>query len=240
MFTSVMLRAMRRTVPEGGLIPRSLGEKIYTDMLDSEYAHIMSRNASFGLADQIVKQIEGGNGEGASLSSLKSLGHTPWAIDNRLVPGQQFSSPGGSLLERIGRWNELINEASEQYDVDRDLIAAVVAQESAGKPYAVSRAGAKGLMQLMDSTARHLGVQRVFNPRENVLGGTRYLKSLLNDFGGDETLALASYNAGPGAVKKYGGVPPYLETTNYVKSVLAMREQLRAGRDVATDDSEGE
>jgi soluble lytic murein transglycosylase-like protein len=82
-------------------------------------------------------------------------------------------------------------------------------------------------MQLMDSTAQRIGVTRIFHPRDNILGGVKYLSDMLKEFNGNEELALASYNAGPAAVKKYGGIPPYRETREYVQRVLALRETFK-------------
>ncbi len=226
-FTSIMMKSMRKTVMDDGLMEKSLGEKIYTDMLDLEYAKIISNNASFGLAEQIVKQIDQMSSEPGMMKTLQDIGNQPWMIDHRLVPGQQTLHTTTSLTRRVAHWNTFIDEASTSYNIDRSLISAVIAQESAGNPYAVSRAGAKGLMQLIDSTAQDLGVKHVFNPRENIMAGTKYLEQLLKEFKGNETLALASYNAGPGAVKKYGGIPPYRETQNYVARVLIMRDEFK-------------
>lgn len=114
-----------------------------------------------------------------------------------------------------------IKEACEKFGVEEKLIKAVVKQESGFNPNAVSRTGAKGLMQLMPKTASALGVKDVFNPKENIEGGVKYLKQMLDKYNGNKILALAAYNAGPGAVDKYSGVPPYKETQNYVKSILA-------------------
>jgi soluble lytic murein transglycosylase-like protein len=112
--------------------------------------------------------------------------------------------------------------------VSADLIRAVIMQESGGDPGAVSRKGAKGLMQLTDPTARDLGVGNPFDPVENIFAGTRFLARLIKAFEGNVKLALASYNAGPGAVEKYGGIPPYRETEDYVQSVLARLEAIRS------------
>jgi soluble lytic murein transglycosylase-like protein len=101
----------------------------------------------------------------------------------------------------------------------------MIAQESAGNPHAVSRAGAKGLMQLMDGTARDMGARNVFDPRDNVLSGTRYMRQLLDRFDGNVQLALAGYNAGPSAVERHKGIPPYSETQNYVQRVLGLQKQ---------------
>ena len=113
-----------------------------------------------------------------------------------------------------------IKEASEKYGVEERLVSAVVKQESGFNPNAISKAGAKGLMQLMPATAKSLGVKDVFNPQENIEGGVKYLKQMLDKYNGNKILALAAYNAGPAAVDKYDGVPPYKENQNYVKSIL--------------------
>jgi soluble lytic murein transglycosylase-like protein len=123
----------------------------------------------------------------------------------------------------------IIQEAARKHGVDPRLVAAVARRESAFNVNAVSPVGACGLMQLMPATARYLGVQNVFDARENIHGGTRYLRTLLDTFGGDLDLTLAAYNAGPGAVRKYRGIPPYRETRAYVAAVRATYENsLRA------------
>ena len=116
-------------------------------------------------------------------------------------------------------YDEIINEAAEKYDMDPHLIHAVMQAESAFHPYAVSRAGAEGLMQLMPELSDEMGVGDAFDPRDNIMGGARYLKRLLDYHNGNLDLALASYNAGPGNVERYGGVPPFRETRRYVKTI---------------------
>ena len=118
------------------------------------------------------------------------------------------------------RYDNLIREASNRYGVGFELIKAVIHAESAFDPFALSRVGAQGLMQLMPETARGLGVRNAFDPRENVLGGTHYLRKMLERYNHDLKLSLAAYNAGPTTVDRTGGVPPYSETRNYIRRVI--------------------
>jgi soluble lytic murein transglycosylase-like protein len=117
-------------------------------------------------------------------------------------------------------FSEIIRQASAKYGIDESVITAVIKQESSFNPAAVSSCGAQGLMQLMPATARSLGVEDPFNPEENIMAGTRYLRQKLDEFDGNLALALAAYNAGSGAVRKYGGIPPYQETRTYVDKVI--------------------
>ena len=124
----------------------------------------------------------------------------------------------------------LIEKYAQENNLDPDFIKAVVKQESGFNPDAKSKCGAMGLMQLMPQTAKGLGVVDAFDPEQNIEGGVKYLKSMLNRFNNDPKLALAAYNAGPAAVQKYGDIPPYKETQNYVKNILASYEAIKGGK----------
>jgi len=240
LFTNMMLKAMRRTVPEGGLVPTSMGQQIFTEMLDGEYAKMMAGKGSLGLAEMIFREIE--RSEGRSLPSTNGLNVPMWALERRAPaagnPSGAMNLRGGAnLIERVrNNWNSLIEDASRRHGVDSNLVTAVIARESAGNPNAISHKGAKGLMQLMDGTARELGVRYSFSPAENINGGVRYLKKMLNMFDGDERLALAAYNAGPGAVRRHGGVPPFRETIEYIDAVLRFRNQAAGSNTAAKTD----
>jgi soluble lytic murein transglycosylase-like protein len=122
-----------------------------------------------------------------------------------------------------------ITDAAKAHGVDPRLLVAVARRESRFNPNAVSPVGACGIMQLMPATARYLGIKNIFDARQNVFGGARYLRTLLDTFHGDLDLTLAAYNAGPGAVQKYNGVPPFRETRNYVSSIRAAYQRALQG-----------
>lgn len=133
---------------------------------------------------------------------------------------ENFSSRfGATTEERLDKFKPLIESKAKKYGLDPNLLAGLLKQESNYNPYAVSHCGAMGLGQLMPETARSLGVKDPFNASQNVEGAAKYLRQMLDTFGGDKNKALAAYNAGPGAVKKYGGIPPYSETQNYVRAI---------------------
>ena len=125
-----------------------------------------------------------------------------------------------SLPSRAAQYEPIFDEASRTYGVSKSLLLAVAKAESNFDTNSVSHAGAQGIMQLMPGTAKTLGVKNAFDPYENIMGGAKLLRDNIKSFG-SVPLALAAYNAGPGAVKKYGGVPPYKETQNYVKKIMA-------------------
>ena len=129
----------------------------------------------------------------------------------------------------------IFQKAAKQYDVPVSLLKAIGKAESNFNPEAVSSAGAQGVMQLMPATAQSLGVTNPFDAEQNIMGGAKYIKQMLDRYDGDVKLALAAYNAGSGNVAKYGGIPPFAETQNYVKKVMAYAgEDLTAGTYVAS------
>lgn len=137
-------------------------------------------------------------------------------------PSLRRTRPGAALGDAI---HPIVQHFSQVYGLDKNLVYAVIRAESNGDPKAVSHAGARGLMQLMPGTAKDMGVTDIFDPAENVAGGTQYLAKMLELFNGNVTLALAAYNAGPETVKRHGGVPPIRETQNYVRDVQRFRLQ---------------
>jgi len=145
-------------------------------------------------------------------------------------PGS-FTRIDNALLRRnLDTYDDTIVAAAREHRLAPELVKAVVLVESGMNPTARSPKGAQGLMQLMPATARELGVQAPYEPEENVRGGARYLRRMLDLFDGDRELALAAYNAGPGNVRKHGGIPPFAETQYYVDKVLRYYQYFLAER----------
>ncbi|HMA97790.1 MAG TPA: lytic transglycosylase domain-containing protein [Polyangiaceae bacterium] len=128
------------------------------------------------------------------------------------------------------RFDQHIRDAARLYQIPEELVRAVIMVESGFSPRAVSPANAKGLMQLIPATAQRMQVEDIFDPRQNIYGGVRYLRVLANLFNGDLALTIAAYNAGEGAVLRYGGIPPYRETEDYVTRVIGLFRKYRAER----------
>jgi soluble lytic murein transglycosylase-like protein len=146
------------------------------------------------------------------------------ALQQASAPTATAASAGGEATQFDG----LINESAQRNGVDPSLLKGLIRQESNFNPAATSGAGASGLTQLMPATAAGLGVGDTTDPAQAIEGGAKYLRQQLDRFGGDEAKALAAYNAGPGAVQRFGGVPPYAETQAYVQKVLGFAQQYRS------------
>lgn len=145
-------------------------------------------------------------------------------LEKTVQSGNNVNSANTATRSEI---NNLIEEYSAKQGLDADFVKAVVRQESGFNPKATSKCGAMGLMQLMPATAKGLGVTNAYDAEQNINGGTKYLKGLMDRFDNNKELALAAYNAGPNAVKKYNGIPPYAETQNYVKSIMKSYDKLK-------------
>jgi hypothetical protein len=150
---------------------------------------------------------------------------------NKARPGVTPVPPSDKSLDRFSRYDQAIYQAATLYQIPQELVRAVIKVESDYDPKAVSTAGAQGLMQLMPETALRMQIRDSFDPRLNILAGTRYLRILANTFNGDIQLTVAAYNAGEGAVVRHGGIPPYAETQQYVIKVLHYYHRYRTMRD---------
>jgi soluble lytic murein transglycosylase-like protein len=148
-----------------------------------------------------------------------------------LLPSVSVSMDGFRAVRADRAYDDLIEEAAAAYKLDPELIRAVMRAESAFNPMVVSRAGAQGLMQLMPALAEEMGVDDPFDPRQNIMGGAKYLRQLLDRHRGNLPLSLASYNAGPTAVARYRAIPPFRETRQYVKKITGFLADAHEGSD---------
>jgi Rod binding domain-containing protein len=244
---NTLMKSMRNTIPKSDLMGEGFGNDIMEGMFDEELSRHIASSGNLGFGEMLYRNLLDRVSDGNSLVSeelptarpartarqgkeLTKVGKKERpAVEHtaeKPAPPTSVESQGPwaprKVMDRLHAIDALVEEASATHGVDSTVIRAVIAAESGGNPNAQSGKDAKGLMQLRDSTAAELGVSRIFDPRENVFGGTKYLRQLLDQFDGNLDLALASYNAGPGAVEKHGGVPPFRETKAYVKNVKSM------------------
>ena len=222
LFVSYMLKSMRSTVPKSDMDKDDFGGDMMDGMFDMELSKHISNSSNLGLGEMLYRKLTGEDlpkttPHPSFPSPVCSSGA---AQSSGTIPSANPRAPSVSIQQRIAGYGDTIQAASQKYGVDSNLIKAVMASESGGKPDAQSAKNAKGLMQLIDSTAADMGVHNVWNPQQNIFGGTKYLKQMLDKFQGDLPSAVASYNAGPAAVEKQGGVPPIKETKDYVSRVL--------------------
>ncbi len=216
--TTMMLKSMTKTT--GGLLGKdNYGGDVLDVLFETKLAEKITDAKGMGIADKIFKSLTN-----EELKEFKKEIGKPVikpALKNKVeIKGiKKDLNLNERALKRLEKFDKYIKEASEKFNVDEKLIKSVILTESQAKPNAKSKANAKGLMQLIDSTATYLGVENVWDPKDNIMGGTKYLSKLLKTFNGNMDLAIAGYNAGPGNVKKHNGIPPFKETQNYVQRV---------------------
>lgn len=236
MFVNYLLKNLRESTNKINEDKESdgFGGEMMQEMMDFELAKHISRTSNFGIAEAVYKNVTN-----ESLPNIRSytvpdaertLPKNTNPVDElKKLVEQRNGKTSTPVKSAVEKYEPIIQKAAEKYNVDSTLIKAVIASESAGNPRAASSANAKGLMQLIDSTAAMVGVKNVWDPEQNIFGGTKYLKQLLDTFDGDVRLAVASYNAGPQRVIKHGTVPPIAETQNYVKRVFQFKEIFSEG-----------
>jgi soluble lytic murein transglycosylase-like protein len=184
-------------------------------MMNGGAAQAAAPVATAGTSSDLTAAQSGASFAGA-LASASGSGTADASASTLAAP-----AAGASALPAGTPYAAQITASAKRNGIDPALLAGLIKQESGFNAHAGSAAGAQGLTQLMPGTARGLGVSNPFDPAQSIEGGARYLKQQLDQFGGDVARALAAYNAGPGAVQRYGGVPPYAETQNYVRAVQA-------------------
>jgi soluble lytic murein transglycosylase-like protein len=192
--------------------------------VDAVVARVAELQSLIGLSAPAAAPAAASSAFASQLASATAATAAPAAT----TASAGLMSVGASELPADVPYGAEITAAAKKHGIDPALLAGLVKQESGFNPTAGSSAGARGLTQLMPGTAAGLGVTDVLDPIQNLDGGAKYLRQQLDAFGGDVTRALAAYNAGPGAVQRYGGVPPYAETQNYVRIVQANAAQYRA------------
>ncbi len=154
---------------------------------------------------------------------VKAIQATDAAGNQTAASAVGQSGDFSSYLQTTASLEEIFTQAAQKYNVPKNLIKAIAKAESDFNPNATSGAGAQGIMQLMPATARELGVTDSYDPYQNIMGGTKYISQMLAKYDGNVSLALAAYNAGSNNVAKYGGIPPFKETQNYVVKVTGMK-----------------
>ncbi len=249
-----MLKTMRKTIPESGFAKDSpfsggMGKDIFEQMFDMQLSRQVSGGGKQSISEMLYKQVEkvleaqyrtedetgefkplhGPAKEFAPPSTANCIETPKHSIKispaEKKIIAKVLPKTTGPTDPVWKRYQTEIDRAAKESGLDSALIVSVIKAESSGDPNAVSPAGASGLMQLIDSTASQYGVSDRFDPAQNVSGGARYLKDMLDRYGSLK-LALAAYNAGPGNVDRYGGVPPFDETNRYIDKVIGFLDEL--------------
>jgi soluble lytic murein transglycosylase-like protein len=211
----------------------SFGGDFFDSIFQYEIADKISQGTGLGVADEIYKRLTGEKLSSEVLNTkLTPVTKQPKIEVTSNTLEIPLVKPSNQSLDRLSKYDEIINNASEIYGVDKNIIKSVILAESSAKENAVSTASAKGLMQIIDSTAKYLGINNVWDPKENIMGGAKYLSELLRKYDGNLKFALAGYNAGPGNVDKYNGIPPFTETQTYVKRVIGYLKNFEEPKNV--------
>ena len=256
-FESIFINMMRKEMKsamldedsEKGEGETTFGANVLEGYTDMQFADQMAKTGKgIGIAEMLYTQMTGGgklpaitvhSSEINYQNPINEFFNSKQLLNQDSKPKdlQSINLPKtGNFLDRvqsrISDYGDFISQASSKFNVPESLIKAVISTESAGKSDAKSKAGAKGLMQLMDSTAQDLGVTNSFNPSQNIMGGAQYLRQMLDKYDGDIDKALAAYNAGPGNVDKFGGIPPFKETQSYVQRVKQFNDLFNSDSNV--------
>ncbi len=218
MFSS-MIQNLLTSSGKSSAMQRAVQMNNYVNNINSQWAPVEKNTNALPEANNNIQSFDNVLKNSAQVK-FGDLLTNPSARVNANI----YTAKATSATEKVSTREQikgLVSRISKKHGVDEKLVNALIKQESGFNPNAKSKVGAMGLMQLMPATAKGLGVTNAMDPEQNVEGGVKYLKSMLNKYNGNVILALAAYNAGPGAVDKYDGVPPYKETQNYVKSILS-------------------
>jgi Rod binding domain-containing protein len=233
MFVNMMLKEMKEGLNDDSeKDDEGLGADTLFSYADMQFSDQISKNGTgIGVASMLYKNLTGEDLPEQRVimpARENNLLRDPISnnINNKIkeVFGSSFED---RVQKRLSNYDGIINEASAKYNVPENIIKAIITAESAGKSDAKSSAGAKGLMQLMDGTAKSLKVDNSFDPYQNIMGGTKYIRQMMDKFNGNLQYALAAYNAGPGNVEKYNGIPPFKETRTYVDKVMKYSEMYK-------------